>query len=56
VGAMLTPMVKPHWIRYKLDEAIEQPCSDFLAHTLEVCKGACLYNEYPVIHDDHDSW
>jgi thiamine monophosphate kinase len=23
----------------KLEEAIEKPCSDALAHTLEVCKG-----------------
>jgi hypothetical protein len=37
---MLTPMVKPQWVRYKLDETIEQPCSDFLAHTLEVCKAS----------------
>jgi hypothetical protein len=36
VGAM----VKPQWVCYKLDETIEQPCSDFLVHTLEVCKGA----------------
>jgi hypothetical protein len=36
----LTLAVKPHWVRCKLDETIEQFCSDFLAHTLEVCKGA----------------
>jgi hypothetical protein len=29
---------------YKLEETIEQSCSDFLAHTLEVCKSACRYN------------
>jgi hypothetical protein len=34
---------------YKLDETIEQSCSDFLAHTLEVCKGAHRYNEYLAI-------
>jgi hypothetical protein len=45
---MLTPAVKPQWVRYKLDETIEQPCSD-LAHTLEVCKGARWYNEYSAI-------
>jgi hypothetical protein len=33
----------------KLDETIEQSCSDFLAHTLEVCKSACRYNEYSAI-------
>jgi hypothetical protein len=43
---MLTPAVKPQWVRYMLDKAIEQFCSDFLAHTLEVCKGARRYNEY----------
>jgi hypothetical protein len=46
VGAMLTLVVKPQWVRYKLDETSEQPCSDFLAHTSEVCKGARRYNEY----------
>jgi hypothetical protein len=49
VGAMLTPMVKPQWVCYKLDETIEQSCNDFLAHTLEVCKGARRYNEYSAI-------
>jgi hypothetical protein len=29
VGAMLTLAVKPQWVCYKLDETIEQPCSDF---------------------------
>jgi hypothetical protein len=33
----------------KLDETIEQSCSDFLAHTLEVCKSAHRYNEYSAI-------
>jgi hypothetical protein len=37
-------------------ETIEQPCSDVLAHTPEVCKGAHLYNKYPVIQDGYDSW
>jgi hypothetical protein len=49
VGAMLTLVVKPQWVRYKLDETIEQPCRDFLAHTLEVCKSARRYNEYLAI-------
>jgi hypothetical protein len=26
---MLTLAVKPHWVCYKVDETIEQPCSDF---------------------------
>jgi hypothetical protein len=46
---MLTLAVKPQWIRYKLDETIEQPYSYFLAHTLEVCMRAHLYNEYSTI-------
>jgi hypothetical protein len=37
------------WVRYKLDKTIEQSCSDFLAHTLEVCKSARRYNEYSAI-------
>jgi hypothetical protein len=42
-------MLEPQWVRYKLDETIEQSCSGFLAHTLEVCKGAHRYNEYLTI-------
>jgi hypothetical protein len=56
VSAMLTLVVKPWWARYKLDETIERPCSDFLVHTSKVCKSAHLYNEYSAIQDDHDSW
>jgi hypothetical protein len=47
--------VKPKWVHCKLAKTIEQPCSDVLAHTLEVCKGTHLYNGYPTIKDDHDS-
>jgi hypothetical protein len=46
---MLTMAVKPQWVRCKLDETIEQSCSDFLAHTLEVYKGSHRYNEYSAI-------
>jgi hypothetical protein len=49
VGAMLTLAVKPQWVHCKLDETIERSCSDFLAPTLEVCKGAHWYNEYSAI-------
>jgi hypothetical protein len=49
VGAMLTLAVKPQWVHYKLDETIEQSYSDFLAHTLEVCKSSRRYNEYLAI-------
>jgi hypothetical protein len=48
--------VKPQRVRCKLGETIEQPCSDVFAHTPEVCKGTRLYNGYPAIKDDHDSW
>jgi hypothetical protein len=46
---MLTLAVKPLWVRCKLDETIEQSCSDFLENTLEVCKSAHRYNEYSAI-------
>jgi hypothetical protein len=48
--------VKPQRVHYKLGKIIEQPYSDVLSHTPEVCKGTCLYNGYPTIKDDHDSW
>jgi hypothetical protein len=48
--------VKPQRVRCKLGKTIEQPCSDIVAHTPEVCKGTRLYNGYPAIKDDHDSW
>jgi hypothetical protein len=47
--------VKHQWVRYKLGKTIEQPCSDVLAHTPEVCKGTRLYNGYPATKDDCDS-
>jgi hypothetical protein len=37
-------------------KTIELSCSDFLAHTLEVCKSAHRYNEYSATEDNHDSW
>jgi hypothetical protein len=43
---MLTLAVKSQWVCYKIDETIEQSCSDFLAHTSEVCEGARRF-EYP---------
>jgi hypothetical protein len=48
--------VKTQRVRCKLGKTNEQPCSDVLARTLEVCKGTHLYNGYPVIKDDRDSW
>jgi hypothetical protein len=47
---MLTLAANPQWVCYRLDETIEQLCSDFLAHTSEVCKSAHRYNEYLAFH------
>jgi hypothetical protein len=44
--------VKPQLV----GEIIEQPCSNVLAHSPEVCKGTHLYNGYLTIKDDHSSW
>jgi hypothetical protein len=52
----MTPLVKPQRVRCNLGETIEQHCSDVLAHTPKVCKGAHLYNGYPASKDDHNSW
>jgi hypothetical protein len=49
-------VVKPQQTCCKLGKTIEQPCSDVLAHTPEVCKGTHLYNGYSAIKDDCDSW
>jgi hypothetical protein len=51
VGAILILAVTPQWVRYKLDETIEQPYSDCLAHTTEVCKSALWYNEYSAFQE-----
>jgi putative heme iron utilization protein len=48
--------MKPQRVHCRLGETIEQPYSDVLAHTPEVCKGTHLYNRYPAIKDDHNSW
>jgi hypothetical protein len=48
--------VKPQRVCYKLGKTIEQPCSDVFTHIPEVCKGTRLYNSYPAIKDDRDSW
>jgi hypothetical protein len=48
--------VKPQRVRCKLIKTIEQPCSDVLTHTPKVCKGTHLYNGYPAINVDRDSW
>jgi hypothetical protein len=48
--------VKPQQVCCKLVRTIEQPCSDVLTHTSKVCKGTHLYNGYPAIMDDRNSW
>jgi hypothetical protein len=48
--------VKPQRVRCKLGKTIEQPCSDVLAHTPELCNGTRLYNGYPATKDDRNSW
>jgi hypothetical protein len=48
--------VKPQRVHYKLGKTIGQPYSDVLVHTPEVSKGTHLYNRYPTIKDEHDSW
>jgi hypothetical protein len=48
--------VKPQRVCCKLGKTIEQPCSDVLACTPKVCKGTRLYNGYPAIKNDCDSW
>jgi hypothetical protein len=52
----LTPPVKPQRVCCKLGETIQQPCSDVVAHSPEVCKGARLSNGYLASKDDQDSW
>jgi hypothetical protein len=37
---VLTLMVKPEWVHYKLVETIEKPCSDFLASHQRKCESA----------------
>jgi hypothetical protein len=48
--------VKPQRVRCKVRKTIEQPYSDILSHTPEVCKGTRLYNGYLATKDDRDSW
>jgi hypothetical protein len=48
--------VKPQRVHCKLGKTIEQPCSDVLANTPEVCEGTHLYNGYLATEDDRDSW
>jgi hypothetical protein len=48
--------MKHQRVRCKLGKTIEQPCSDVLVHTPEMCKGTRLYNGYLATEDDRDSW
>jgi hypothetical protein len=53
---MLTLAVKPQWVRCKLDETIEQSCSDFLAHTLDCVRVLIGTTSIRLSEDNHDSW
>jgi hypothetical protein len=55
-GSGLTPSTKPQRVHYKLEEAIEKPYSDILAHTPEVCKVFRRINGCLATKDNHDSW
>jgi hypothetical protein len=48
--------VKPQRVHCKLGETIEEPYSDVLAQTLEVCNGTRQYNWYPAIKADRNPW
>jgi hypothetical protein len=43
-GAMLTLVVKPQWVRYKLEEVIEMPCSDLLA----IHQRKCIFSKMEI--------
>jgi hypothetical protein len=43
----LTPPVKPQLVHCNLEEATEKPCSDILAHSVEMCKGTPLDQRMP---------
>jgi hypothetical protein len=54
---MLTLAVKHQWVRCKLDETIEQSCSDFLAHTPWKCVRVLVgTTSIQLSEDNHDSW
>jgi hypothetical protein len=52
---MLMLAVKPRWVRYKLDETIDQSCSDFLAHTLKCVRVLVGTMSIQLSEDNHDS-
>jgi hypothetical protein len=53
---MLTLAVKPQWVRCKLDETIEQSCSDSW-HTPWKCVGVLSgTTSIRLSEDNHDSW
>jgi hypothetical protein len=43
---MLTPVVKPQWVRYKLDETFEKSCSDLLA----VHQRQCVFGKMEIFY------
>jgi hypothetical protein len=53
---MLTLAVKPQWVGYKLDETIEQHCSDFPSRHIGSVQGCSLIQRvfgYPRIIMTH---
>jgi hypothetical protein len=53
---MLTPAVKPQWVHKKLEETIEQSCSDFW-HTPWKCVWVLVGTmSIRLSEDNHDSW
>jgi hypothetical protein len=53
---MRTLAVKHQWVRYKLEETIEQSCSDFLAHTWKCVRVLIGTTSIWLSEDNHDSW
>jgi hypothetical protein len=53
---MLTPAVKPQWVHNKLEETIEQSCSDVLGHTLKCVRVLVGTMSIRLSEDNHDSW
>jgi hypothetical protein len=44
VGVLLTPMVKPQWVCYKLDETILKSCS----HLLAIHQRQCIFGKMEI--------
>jgi hypothetical protein len=55
-GSGLTSWVKPQWVHYELEEAIEKSGSDILAHTRRCVEVFCWINGCLDTKDNRDSW